>query len=84
MKLSILCLLITSLIPHLVCATEESESTLQETHSQEQLLSEAKLEKIQAETMAETLIQSGRFSKDEGERAFRSIASVHEEDLDTN
>jgi len=52
-----------------------------EPRSIESLLNEAKLEKLQAETMVETMVKSGRFSNEQGERTRRSIASVHEEDL---
>ncbi len=57
-----------------------SNAWTSETRTIEQLLNESKLEKIQVETMVETMVKSGRLTEDQGEVARRGIASVHEED----
>lgn len=67
------------LVPALVFSAETAEK---EYHSLDEMLTAVKLEKIQVETMVDTMVKSGRISNDEGERARRAIASVQEEDLD--
>lgn len=53
-----------------------------EYHNLEQMLGAIKLEKIQVETMVDTMQSSGRISAEEAERAKREIASVKEEDIE--
>ncbi len=52
------------------------------TIDQNQMLSELKLEKMQAETMVETMVKSGRLTATEGDKARRAIASVHVDDME--
>lgn len=81
MKSSILFLLTIAIYSQMTIASEVGE--VKESRTIEQMIYESRLEKIQAESMAETLVQSGRFTNDQAERAIRNIASVHEEDLES-
>jgi len=81
MKVSILFLLTTAMTLSLrVFAGEVGE--VKESRSIEQMIYESRLEKLQAESMTETLVESGRFTNDQAERTYRNIASVHEDDLE--
>jgi hypothetical protein len=80
MKVSIF-LMFTVSLSQMAFAAEEVGMT--DSRSVEQMMNESRLEKIQAESMTETLVSSGRFSNDQAARTFRSIASVHEEDVES-
>lgn len=82
MKIAFFTLTLGLLSQSAIAVETNVSSESNEPRSIESLLNEAKLEKLQAETMVEIMVKSGRFSNEQGERTRRSIASVHEEDLE--
>lgn len=63
-----------------VINASETENT--EVKDVEYFIHASRLEKIQADAMVETMVKSGRITKDHGDRAKREIASIHEENLE--
>lgn len=53
-----------------------------EYKNMEQMMGAIKLEKKQVENMLEKMVNSGRITPEEGQRAKRALASLKEDDLD--